>query len=165
MPLRYTRWPLLSLFSEVRDMAERDELVACPGTILRAIARILIDRCMLCICFSLEHQMQERKRTVRVRPFRWEKAAAAKSGSSWRGVLLAFDFFSSESCCYQAIPVNLRLVEEIQRLRAQLNLVENSQTNSKLCDCDRFTHGTIKVTDKKEPKLVNDNFRSRDIFD
>merc|ERR1719370_2887537 len=27
----------------VRDMSERDELVACPGTILRAIARILID--------------------------------------------------------------------------------------------------------------------------
>ena len=40
-------WPLISLFSQVRDMEERDELVACPGTILRAIARILIDRCKL----------------------------------------------------------------------------------------------------------------------
>ena len=47
LPVNFVRcswWRVIILFLKVRNLEEKDELVPCPGTILRAIARILIDR-------------------------------------------------------------------------------------------------------------------------
>ena len=45
-------WRVIILFLKVRNLEEKDELVPCPGTILRAIARILIDRWKLAFYFT-----------------------------------------------------------------------------------------------------------------
>ena len=42
---------------QARDSEEQDELVPCPGSILRAVARILIERCLL--VFSSREKKEE----------------------------------------------------------------------------------------------------------
>ena len=44
--------------TQARDSEEQDELVPCPGSILRAVARILIERCLL--VFFLSRKIEER---------------------------------------------------------------------------------------------------------
>ena len=108
-------WRVIILFLKVRNLEEKDELVPCPGTILRAIARILIDRWKLGFYFTFRTSKKGEKETWLVVSIPWRGGSYSKEWltSRKRCSPIWSQLFQAQR--RQPVPLNWRLAVGILR--------------------------------------------------
>ena len=99
-------WRVIILFLKVRNLEEKDELVPCPGTILRAIARILIDRWKLGFYFTSNIKKGEKETWLVV-------------SIPWRGGICSKEWLTSRKRCS---PIWSQLFQAQRRLTVNWRL-------------------------------------------